>query len=249
MARFTATKEGQQAWESSRFGQAARESSARTRESISRAREAGGGRITTSAAKAPKEVRQTVDEIETFLDDLFTADSIKQSDSDIDWATSIGEKRNKEGFIAKFLGLSETTEYNPATGNFDDRLSKTVSPLAIASGTFGGPLGLLASAFIGDEDPLAFDIDLGFGSDRKPTTFASRHKRESDGGRGETQKPAAIAKAEAEKVAPEFGSKVREVMASTGFDFAAQPEFQLLSSDFGSDIESLLTRLQTKENT
>lgn len=158
------------------------------------------------------------------------------------------ETKDIGGILGTLTGLKSKSAINEE-GIVDDYYTKTVSPIAIAGGLFGGLPGMIAGAIYSDKDPFAFDIDIGFVDAFTPspgdkpkregdTTHAERKAardaekkgkdRDGDGKKKKTPK-----KPKDKTPTKDFKKKTDKALVKT-FTFADMPEFDILSDKFGT---------------
>lgn len=136
----------------------------------------------------------------------------------------------------KVTGIESKFEINPQTGMLDVSRSKRISPLGIASSILGGPAGtLIAEAVqqLGVNDPFAFNIPLGFVTDKPPEPI----QNERDGKEGQQQQQQQL---------PDIDLKelVQQLLTAQTFKFAQMPQFKILDNPFGDlSIDDLFATL------
>ena len=147
-----------------------------------------------------------------------------------------------DNFMSDAFGIRQEIAINPKTGQYDVKAYKEVSPIGTALGIgaalFGGPLASVAVQgglnTIGFEDPLGFEIDLGFGGVDAQTSTRNAEKDRSDEKVKQAETQVATATGQQSKAESAIDLAVKDLLeGEKRFTFFDMPTFKLLDPQFG----------------
>ena len=141
------------------------------------------------------------------------------------------------GFMNDLFGMKNTVQRNPRTGQWDVHVAKEISPFGMVASAIGGPaVGAAVAALdlLGVDDPLSFEVNLGFVSETQPPKTKNDQRSEREFASPDLSERG---KRMANKIEEDsaIDKVVKDLLESQDMKFFEMPKFALLPGNFDEE--------------